>query len=203
MPAPADSPAHSRRKRRPARREAILDAAIDLFYERGYEATGIDEIGSAVGITGPGVYRHFKNKDEILDAALRRGISQIVNRAEEIIAEGGDPRSTLQLLVQNHLRAILNRPALASLVMAERRSLPARTRSWFDRADRLYTAEWIHLVGQIHPDLSEADIHLMVSAAQGVLVSAVAYQSGLPRQALEALLTEMAMALLVGDLDKR
>src|SRR3990172_3114367 len=43
----------------PGRREAILDAATHLFSARGYADTGIDDIGAAVGITGPAVYRHF------------------------------------------------------------------------------------------------------------------------------------------------
>jgi AcrR family transcriptional regulator len=48
----------------------MLDAAAKLFSTRGYVDTGIDDIGEAVGVTGPAVYRHFKSKEALLVAVL-------------------------------------------------------------------------------------------------------------------------------------
>ena len=48
------------------RDRAILDSAKRLFYERGYDGVGVDEIGAASGVTGPAIYRHFTGKEEIL-----------------------------------------------------------------------------------------------------------------------------------------
>jgi AcrR family transcriptional regulator len=54
------------------RRALIVDAAGRLFGERGYEATRLDEIAAAVGVTKPIVYRHFANKRDLYLALLDR-----------------------------------------------------------------------------------------------------------------------------------
>jgi len=192
--APPKGPTH--------RRDRILEVAIELFYERGYHATGMDDIGAAANITGPAIYRHFRNKEDILDAALKSGVSQVVEKIEDIVGRGGSPRTTLRALVQNYVRAVLNRPALAALVLNERRLFSSEARAWFERADRLHMEEWAHALSQIRPELPEADVRVMVSAAVGLLDSVIAYRSGLERSRLESLLTEMAMAAMVGD-DRR
>ena len=64
--------------RRPSnRRELILEAAIELFHERGYPATGVDDIGKAVDVSGPAIYRHFSSKEEILLEAIRLAADEV------------------------------------------------------------------------------------------------------------------------------
>src|SRR5690349_6588366 len=46
-----------------ARDEVILDAAEKLFFERGFNGVGVDEIGQVAGVTGSAIYRHFDSKD--------------------------------------------------------------------------------------------------------------------------------------------
>src|SRR5262245_54468559 len=59
----------------------IAAAAVELFHERGYRGTNIDDIGVAVGISGPAIYRHFQNKEAILIAliedSVRRGLADV------------------------------------------------------------------------------------------------------------------------------
>lgn len=51
-------------------KERILEEALTLFSERGYDGTGIDEIAAHAGIKGPSIYKHFKSKEEILDMLI-------------------------------------------------------------------------------------------------------------------------------------
>ena len=51
-------------------KERILEEALTLFAERGYDGTGVDGIAECVGIKGPSVYRHFKSKEDILNALI-------------------------------------------------------------------------------------------------------------------------------------
>ena len=76
----------------PTRREQILKEAARLFAERGFHGVGVDEIGAAVGISGPGLYRHFAGKDAML-AELLVGISgQLLTGGRRRAAEAaGDP----------------------------------------------------------------------------------------------------------------
>jgi AcrR family transcriptional regulator len=51
-------------------KERIFDAAVELFSEQGYDRTSVRQIAAAVGITEAAVYRHYSNKEAILDAIL-------------------------------------------------------------------------------------------------------------------------------------
>lgn len=57
------------------KKQIIMDAALDLFSEKGYAAVGVDEIGAATGVKGPAIYHYFKGKEAILD--------ELVNTYEE------------------------------------------------------------------------------------------------------------------------
>jgi len=51
-------------------KELILEAALDLFSQRGYDGVGVSEIAAAVGIKGSALYNHFKGKEEILSRLI-------------------------------------------------------------------------------------------------------------------------------------
>lgn len=51
-------------------KDRILDAALTLFSEKGYDGVGVDEIAEAAGLKGPSLYRHYKGKKEILNAVI-------------------------------------------------------------------------------------------------------------------------------------
>ena len=46
--------------------ESISDAALHLFSERGYQATTMDDLGAALGIRGPSLYKHVRSKQDLL-----------------------------------------------------------------------------------------------------------------------------------------
>ena len=48
-------------------KERILDAALILFSEKGYDGVGMDLIAETVGLKGPSLYRHYKGKEDILN----------------------------------------------------------------------------------------------------------------------------------------
>ncbi|MCH8846441.1 MAG: TetR/AcrR family transcriptional regulator [Proteobacteria bacterium] len=58
-------PAHSKR-------EQIVSVALKLFYQNGFHATGIDRIIKEAGVSKKTLYNHFKSKDELVLAALRK-----------------------------------------------------------------------------------------------------------------------------------
>ena len=56
----------ARAKLREAKRHAVLQAAAQLFNERGFHATSLDDIATRLKVTKPTLYYYVKNKDEIL-----------------------------------------------------------------------------------------------------------------------------------------
>lgn len=55
-----------------SKREMILDVALELFSQKGFYATSIDEIGEKAGLKGPALYYYFKGKDAIIDGLCAR-----------------------------------------------------------------------------------------------------------------------------------
>ena len=66
------------------RRELVLEAAADLFAARGFHAVGMDDIGEAAGISGPGVYRHFPSKQALLETLLDRTMDRMLETVRGI-----------------------------------------------------------------------------------------------------------------------
>src|SRR3954453_6563962 len=97
-----------------SRRDQILREAARLFAERGFHGVGVDEIGAAVGISGPGLYRHFPGKDAML-AELLVGISgQPLTGGKRRVSEaGGDSEALLDSLIEGHIDfALDDRPLI-------------------------------------------------------------------------------------------
>src|SRR5437763_17067182 len=86
--------------RRPSRREEILRAAAQLFAERGSRAVGVDDIGAAVGVSGPAIYRHFASKDAMLAEMLLRISERLLAGGTECVAAAGAaPADQLRALI--------------------------------------------------------------------------------------------------------
>ena len=80
------------------RRGLIVEAAGRLFGERGYDATRLDDVAAAAGVTKPILYRHFDSKQALYLALLERHRDDLGSFAEAIPAEGPP---------QERLRAVL------------------------------------------------------------------------------------------------
>ncbi len=74
-------------------KERILEEALTLFSEKGYDGTGVDAIAESVGIKGPSLYKHFKGKEEILNV--------LIDRADERYDEFFGSRNNIGTLPKN------------------------------------------------------------------------------------------------------
>ena len=189
-----------RKKRRPQRRDQILDAAVGLFHERGYHATGMDDIGAVAGITGPGIYRHFRNKEEILETLIRQRGEQILAEVDRIVASDMAPADALEALARSYVEGIVDHPQLAVVAMWERNTLSPEIRKWIDRQERRNIEEWVGVVQRVRPELAEAEARLVVQAALTLGVAVSNYKSGLDGASIVGLLHPMVMAALLAPL---
>ncbi|MGH8993301.1 MAG: TetR/AcrR family transcriptional regulator [Acidimicrobiia bacterium] len=179
-----------------SRREAILSAALELFRRRSFHAVGIDEIGTAAGISGPGVYRHFPSKDSLLVALFDRISEAMLESARAVVAEGGNPEETLRRLVEVHVGFVCDERALLSVWIQDWRSLPALDRQRVRRRQGEYVGEWIRALTELRPDLTPKGAEAMAYAAVNTINSVAFHDAGLPREELDPLLARLALAVL-------
>ncbi|MER7662448.1 MULTISPECIES: TetR/AcrR family transcriptional regulator [unclassified Streptomyces] len=181
----------------PTRREQILKEAARLFAERGFHGVGVDEIGAAVGISGPGLYRHFPGKDAML-AELLVGISErLLSGGRLRVAEASaDPEVLLAALIDGHIDFALDDRPLITLHDRELDRLRDTDRKLVRQLQRQYVELWVTAVRELHPEVAESEARAAVHAVFGLLNSTPhlgSYGSGLPgRAATETLLRRLA-----------
>jgi len=88
----------------PERRARILDAALELFVERGYLGTTMDDIGAAVAMKGPSLYKHVRSKQELLAELMRRSILSVHAAHDAAVATTEDVELRLRRAVEAHVR---------------------------------------------------------------------------------------------------
>jgi AcrR family transcriptional regulator len=172
------------------RRELLLTAAADLFSTRGYHAVGIDDIGEAAGITGPGVYRHFASKQALLQALCDLAVGRMLEAARS--AEG------LEALVDLHVRFVVRERPLIRVWLREQWALDKDARRASMVHLRSYEAVWRDALTARRPDLAADAVGLMVSSVLGMLNATSHVESPMPAEDRRAVLTDLALAALLG-----
>ena len=179
------------------RRELLLQSAADLFSAKGYHAVGIDDIGAAAGISGPGVYRHFASKQALLEALCERAMTSMLGGAEEIPAEYDDPARALEALVDLHVDFAVARRALLGVWSREQRNLSEDVRRSRRVRLRAYEQPWREVLGQLRDDLAADEVAVAVTATLSMLNAAAIVDPGVPADRLTRLLRRMALSALL------
>jgi len=192
---PDERPARTR-LRSSARRKELIAVAANLFASRGYYAVTVDDIGDAVGLTGPALYRHFSSKEALLVAVFDQVIDQLTNRFRELVSEAPDPATALLAIVRLHVEFAIEQRENVAVWRQEFQNLPEPDRWRLRRAQRLYVEEWVHLVHELRPEFSDTEVRTAVHAAMGLLQSPSDFESGLAAEAAVNLLMSMALAAL-------
>ena len=90
------------RRRRPDERPAqILEAALDVFGEKGLAAARLDDIAKRAGLAKGTIYLYFPNKDELFRAVIRSTVVAELDRAESVLT-AGPPDSQLDTFMQGN-----------------------------------------------------------------------------------------------------
>ncbi|MDP1730320.1 MAG: TetR/AcrR family transcriptional regulator [Devosia sp.] len=112
------------RRRAEARPDEVLDAALDLFIEKGFAATRVEDIARRAGLSKGAVYLYFPSKEAILEGLVRRAIVPIATQALSS-AENyeGDPRLVITMVLKM-LAAKLNDPRLLAIPKLIVREVP-------------------------------------------------------------------------------
>ncbi len=172
--------------------DRIVEIARDVFREQGYDAS-LDEVARRAGV-GPGtLYRHFPNRDALLDAIMQSWVDSVGEAVERTLAFEGPPRDLLLAWFREYVRLIsLHKggPAKITAAMGDPDS-PIRTKCQVLRGahDRVIAA--LREQDALRDDVETLQVIRLVGG-----VATVADQSGLDEAAVRPLLEVVADGLV-------
>ena len=107
-------------------REQILRTAADLFRERGYRATTLDDIAARLGMSKASLYKSFHAKEEMLAVISRRTIETFTRELSLVLRSDLAPEDKLRRVVRDHVRFVIANRSFLAVFFSEEANLPAR-----------------------------------------------------------------------------
>jgi AcrR family transcriptional regulator len=178
------------------RRDELIRAATRLFADRGFAGVGIEDVGSAAGVSGPAVYRHFATKRALLGAILREASEQLHEGGAEVAASTPDPAKRVDVLIAFHIDFAVRSPDVIRVQDRDLASLSDEDRAAVRRLQRAYVEIWVAALCAEDPAHSVAEARLRAHAAFGLMNSTPHARAGATDAAARAVLTAMTRAAL-------
>ncbi|MFF2273106.1 TetR/AcrR family transcriptional regulator [Agromyces sp. NPDC058136] len=200
-PVPAPAALTERGRQKADRRAAILTAAATLFAERGYAGVTIEDLGTAVGVSGPAVYRHFPGKAAVLAAILEGASRALLDGAERVLHEASEPEISLRALIAHHVDFALGDADVILVQDRELEQLDTAPRHEVRLLQRRYVELWVDVLARLRPDRAETELRVRAHAAFGLLNS-TPHSARIPGRrpadgTVRGILEEMAWASLM------
>ena len=153
--------APTRRRGRPGHDLAsVLATSVEVFNERGYDGTSMEDLSARLGIGKSSIYHHVESKEELLRLALDEALTGLESAADDIQAANGPAVERLELLLRRSIAVLVDRLPYVTLLLrvrgnseVERQALTRRRRLDHLVADLVSEAVGD---GALRPDLDPA-----------------------------------------------
>lgn len=163
-------PDRQRRNRMPE----VIDAGIDVFWQKGYSSASMQDVADAVGVTKGSVYHYVDSKEELLFRIFDDAHHEAEQLMNEVNGMNGSPLLRLRTYLERHVEQFLQRPERTSLYFREWRYLTGDRHETVVRQRREYEAFVRSLIGEAQSD-GELEPTLNVRYATLFIVGAVNY----------------------------
>lgn len=134
-PADRAKPARPRwRRRKDARPDEILSAALEVFADRGFAATKLEDVARRAGVTKGTIYLYFANKEALFKALIRQTIVPVIAKGEAIAqAFTGSSRDLFERLIREYWRVVgeTSLSSIPRLMIAEAGNFPELARFYY------------------------------------------------------------------------
>ncbi|WP_353113472.1 TetR/AcrR family transcriptional regulator [Microbacterium sp.] len=182
------------------RTDALLAAAATLFAERGYPGVSLEDIGSAVGISGPAVYRHFAGKQALLGRVLLRVSEGLVAGGTAVAEDSPDAEERMRALIRFHVEFALSEADVIRVQDRDLAHLSEADRAEVRRLQRTYIGLWISALDALRAGTPEEQ-RLRVQACFGLINSTPHSTRASARAQAETarVLAAMAISALLAD----
>ncbi|MFF2778885.1 TetR family transcriptional regulator [Streptomyces sp. NPDC058052] len=158
-------------------RQRILDAAVEIAGERGYEGTSIAAVSAKCGLPASSIYWHFKDKDDLIAAVIERSFETWLAAVELPSEETGTPLERVTAMAGNVGKSLIDAPdflRLGLMLALERRPAEPRGRTVFLQVRDIARAKIAEMAQELVPDLDEDSMHALttyaVAGADGLFV---------------------------------
>jgi AcrR family transcriptional regulator len=160
------------KRRKEARPQELTAAALELFVEKGFAATRLDEIAARAGVSKGTLYLYFDSKEELFKAVIREGLLPLLAEGEELMASMPGPASELfRAIVLRWWEIVGEGPigGIPKLIFAEARNFPEIARFYADevieRGKRLFVAVFRRGIdsGEFRPFDPQSLVHIVIS----------------------------------------
>src|SRR4051794_33858494 len=140
--------------------DSLLDVAVAVFNERGYDATSMEELAARLGVTKSAIYHHVPSKVELLRLALDRALDGLFAVTEEPGATGGRAIERLEHVVRGSVRVLAEELPFVTLLLRVRGNSPVERAALQRRRDfdRFVTGlvRAAATEGDVRPDIDPA-----------------------------------------------
>lgn len=171
----------NRRRRKEARPAELLAAALDLFVERGFSATKLDDVAARAGVSKGTLYLYFASKEELFKAVIQQGILPVVEQGEAMLAQhSGDATSLLRDLTYRWWELVgeTKLAGIPKLIISEAGNFPEVARYFHNnvtqRIDDLLGAVLRH--GMERGEFRRVDIASAIDAITAPIMMRVIWQ---------------------------
>ena len=123
------------RRRKTARPAEIVEAALDVFAERGFAAARLDDIARRAGVSKGALYLYFETKEDLFRAAVRTAVAPNIDAIKAVAEAFDGPFAQLVPMILARAAQILGASRLGSvvkMVVGESRNFPDLARIWHD-----------------------------------------------------------------------
>jgi AcrR family transcriptional regulator len=181
------------------RKTQLVAAAASLFAERGFHGVTIEELGMAVGISGPGVYKHFASKDAVL-AEMLVDISQyLLREGRNEVAAAFSPDEALNRLLAFHTNFALTSPNLIRVQDRDLANLSSGEARKVRSLQRAYVELWVRVLTARDSSLADDEARTRAHAVFGLLNSTPHSAATRDTNAVGSTLMRMARGALAVD----
>lgn len=192
------TPLTARDRAKAERADALLTEAARLFAERGYSGVSLEDIGTAVGVSGPAVYRHFAGKQALLGAVLVKVSEDLVSGGTRVCSEAVTTDDRIRALIRFHVDFALGKADVIRVHDRDLAHLSSEDHAEVRRLQREYIDLWIAALAPVHEAPAD-ELRMRVQACFGLINSTPHSTRAASRskKSTAALLSSMALAALV------
>lgn len=153
------------------KRARTLNAAVDLFYENGYDKTTLEAVAERLSVTKPFIYSHFNSKADLLADICARGISASLEAMHSVKALDVSPTERLTLLGQRFVTAVLENQMYIAIFTREEKGLAPADLERINAMRRAFDKELTDLIreGVKAGEFEVSDPHLAALSIGGMV----------------------------------